>query len=300
MEKFYLVIPSPSNKVEAEKRSMFTIYMCGLLGDSISLPAATPPNPMDEYWDLEPYEDEHKTQLEIPKADLVDAAGKPFYQTSITDTLINAKALLPSEDSQAIARVVQHAVDSEGKLIGEHNDTPLLNMLQYICKFNDGLTKKYAANLIVLNIFMESDADGYSSSILYKIVDHKSSGEAVKIPDKYIVSKNGTKQIWQTTIVWKFLVQWSNGSRQWIALKVLKKSNPVQVAEYVTACNLEEEPAFAWWVSNVLRKQDVIVSAVNSWMKQTSHKYGVELPCSVSHETEIDHKNKNTFWSDNL
>ena len=48
---------------------------------------------------------------------------------SLTDTLINAEVLLPREDSQAIAKVVRRMVDSEGKLIGEHNDNPLLNTL---------------------------------------------------------------------------------------------------------------------------------------------------------------------------
>jgi hypothetical protein len=93
---------------------------------------------------------------------------------------------------------------------------------------------------------MELDADGYSSSLLYEIVDHKSSREATKMANKYLLTKTGTKQMHQTTQGWKFLVQWVNGTRQWIDLKILKESNPVQVAEYVTARNIADEPAFAW------------------------------------------------------
>ena len=52
---------------------------------------------------------------------------------SLTETLINAEVLLPREDSQAIAKVIRRMVDSEGKLIGEHNDNPLLNTLVYEC-----------------------------------------------------------------------------------------------------------------------------------------------------------------------
>ena len=44
----------------------------------------------------------------------------------------------------------------------------------------------------------------------------------------------------------KIPVQWTNGSRQWIDLKILKESNPVQVAEYAMACNIGDEPVFAW------------------------------------------------------
>ncbi len=54
-------------------------------------------------------------------------------------------------------------------------------------------------NLIASNIFMELDADGYSNSLLYEIVDHKSSGEATKMADKYLLTKTGTKRMRQTT-----------------------------------------------------------------------------------------------------
>ncbi len=155
-------------------------------------------------------------------------------------------------------------------------------------------------NIIASIIFMELDADGYSSSLLYEIVDHKSSGEAMKMADKYFITKSGTKWMHQMTQGWKFLVQWANCMRQLIDLKILKESNPVQVAEYVTARNIAEEPAFAWWVPYVLRKRDVIVSAVNSRVQKTSHKYGIEHPTSVKHAIEINHRNGNTLWQDAL
>jgi hypothetical protein len=63
----------------------------------------------------------------------------------------------------------------------------------------------------------------------------------------------------QTTVGWKLLVQWNNGSRQWIALKILKESNPIQIAEYAIARDIADQPAFAWWVLYTLRKRNVIV-----------------------------------------
>jgi hypothetical protein len=41
------------------------------------------------------------------------------------------------------------------------------------------------------------------------------------------------------------LVQWKDGSKQWVPLTVLKASNPVDVAEYAKARGLDSEPAFA-------------------------------------------------------
>jgi len=108
---------SLTNESEAERRMQFTTSVCGIPGDSISLPAAPPPNPMDDYWELDLYGDDVESPLAFLEADIVGAAGKPFMAHSLTDTLINAEVLLPHEDSQAIAKVVRQMVDLEGKLI---------------------------------------------------------------------------------------------------------------------------------------------------------------------------------------
>jgi hypothetical protein len=96
--------------------------------------------------------------------------------------------------------------------------------------------------------------------------------------DKYFQTRSGTKRMRQTTVGWSFLVQWGDGSRQWVDLKVLKESNPVQVSEYVIARGLQDEPAFAWWVPYTMRKRDIIVSAVKARVRRTTHKYGIEMP----------------------
>ena len=100
-------------------------------------------------------------KLKVPDAYLKDATGKPFVHQLLADTLINAKVLLPNEDSQAIARVVRRAMDGEECLIRTFNKNPLLNTLLYECKFNNGTIKEYTANTIASNIFMELDADGF-------------------------------------------------------------------------------------------------------------------------------------------
>jgi hypothetical protein len=214
-------------------------------------------------WDLEPYSDS-EVPLDIPEADFVDATGKPLLQQSFTDTLINTEVLLTAGDSAAIAKVMRRCVDDEGKVMGNYDSNPLLNTMMYECEFGDGTTKAYAANTIASNIYQESDADGYSNLLLYHIIDHKRSGDATSMEDKYFKTANGTKRMRQTTKGWKLLVQWHDNSCQWIDLKILKESNPVQVAEYATSRDIHEYPAFAWSVPYVLRKRDVIVSAVHS------------------------------------
>ena len=184
--------------------------------------------------------------MERREADLVDGAGKPIMMHSLTDTLINAELLLSKDDSAAIARVARRAVDSKGKMIGTWDENPILNTLVYECEFEDGTIREYAANTIASNIYEEGNADGFSSTRLFQIMEHKSSGEAIKMKDKYFIICTGTRRMRNTTVGWSFLVQWGDGSRQWIDLKVLKESNPVQVGEYVIARGIADEPAFAW------------------------------------------------------
>jgi hypothetical protein len=150
------------------------------------------------------------------------------------------------------------------------------------------------------NIYQESNADGHSSLLLYHIIDHKRSGDAILMEDKYYKTASWTKRMQQTTKGWTLLVQWHDTLRQWIDLKILKESNPIQVAEYATSHDIHEHPAFAWWVLFVLQKCDVIVSAVNLRVWKRSHKYGIELPCLVRDAVDLDCRNGNMFWADAL
>jgi hypothetical protein len=216
-------------------------------------------------------------------------------QQSFTDILINAEVLLQADGSAAIAKVMQRCVDDEGRVVSNYNENPLLNAMMYECEFGDGTTKDYAANTIVTNEYMESDADGHSSLLLYHIIDHKGSGDATPMKDKYYVTATGTRCIRQTTKGWKLLVQWHNSSRQWIDLKILKEPNSVQVAEYATSCDIADHPACAWWVPYVLRKRDMIVSAVNLRVCKCSHNNGIEVSGSIKEALDFERKNGYTF-----
>ena len=40
------------------------------------------------------------------------------------------------------------------------------------------------------------------------------------------------------------------------------------------------------------------MSAVSSRVTKCSHKYGIEIPTYITHATQTDQKNGNTFWTD--
>ena len=56
------------------------------------------------------------------------------------------------------------------------------------CEFENWTIREYSKNLISSKIYEEGDANGYSKALLHTIVDHKSTGDAVKMADKYITT----------------------------------------------------------------------------------------------------------------
>lgn len=299
---------SPSNLVERRKRDEFDAAIRRKWGDSFTepdvekgkMPEFEGSNPQDGTFDLEPYEDDEESLVDFPNADLRDPEGKPLGEHNLLDTLINAEVLLPQGEAEALCKVVRRAVDSEGRQIGQANENPMLNTLVYECEFEDGTVKEYAANVIAQNIYAQSDPDGWHHRLAMKIIDHKSDGTAIPKSDKYIKSKNGQNKLRKSTVGWKLLVEWNDSSRQWVDLRLLKESNPIEVAEYAKARGIDDEAAFAWWVDFTLRKRDTIVSAVNARVRKVTHKYGIELPSTHEEAMALDKKNGNTYWRDAL
>ena len=88
------------------------------------------------------------------------------------------------------------------------------------------------------------DEDGYSQSIRESTVDYKTDGNAVTKENMYIMTKSGKRCLRKSTTGWKLLVKFKDGAEQWMPLKVLKETHPVQVAEFSVARNIDEEPDF--------------------------------------------------------
>ncbi|CAJ1930023.1 unnamed protein product [Cylindrotheca closterium] len=166
----------------------------------------------------------------------------------------------------------------------------------YEVEFNDGAIKEYGATTIAKNILTQVDDDGFSSPMLKAIVDwRKDPKTAVRKKDQYVQSHSGRRQR-KTTKGWELKILWSDDSYSWIDLKYMKESNPVNVAEFAVAKKIDNEPAFKWWVPYTIRKRDVIISAVKSRARKTTHKYGAELPTSVAHAKRLDAQNGNNLW----
>jgi len=290
---------SVTNEAEARKRAQFDAAITARWGDSFTMhpiPKNDPEDPQDADDFYVPYEDDVELSAPMPEADVVDVAGKPVNQQSMTDLLINAEVMLPHGEGLQMAKVIRRAVDSDGKVIGTFDNNPILNTMVYEAEFPDGVIKPYAANIIAENVLMNVDSNGYHNYELDKILDHKSDGSAVSKSNSHITTKRGRRKLRQTTIGWKFQVRWKDGSTQWIPLKVLKESNPIDIATYVKARGIDDEPAFAWWVPFTLRKRDRIISLINARVRKKTHKFGIEIPTSIEHARQLDETNGNSYW----
>ncbi len=142
-----------SNKLEVAKRAMFHTPITAILGESVSIPTGPLPEQVEDPCDLEPYGDDEGDLFLMPEADFVDATGKSMLQQSFMDTLIKIDVLLPKGEGDALTKGMRRSVDLNGKVIGEFNENHLLKTILYECKFEDGTTKTYTANMTASIIF---------------------------------------------------------------------------------------------------------------------------------------------------
>jgi hypothetical protein len=97
-----------------------------------------------------------------------------------------------------------------------------------------------------------------------EISDHRKDETTGPVSDRWVIMKNARKFQKKTTRRWQLLVEWKEGGSDWIGLRNLKESYPVEVAEYAKANKIAEEPAFAWWVNKVIHQQNRIIAKVKS------------------------------------
>ena len=134
----------------------------------------------------------------------------------------------------------------------------------YEVEYQDGTKASLVANYIAENLFTQVDQEGNRHVLLDELIDYRVKGRDVKLQDAFITTGTGTRRRHETTIRWELLAQWKDRRTNWVSLKDLKESYPVQTAEYAVAANIAMEPSFTWWVPYTLKKRNRIISKVKS------------------------------------
>eukprot|EP00804_Cyclotella_cryptica_P003442 CCRYP_002082-RA/>CCRYP_002082-RA protein AED:0.34 eAED:0.34 QI:0/0/0/1/0/0/2/0/164 len=110
---------------------------------------------------------------------------------------------------------------------------------------------------------------------------------------------DGKKIIKRSTRGWELCCEWKDGSTSWQSY--LKESHPLQVAEFMFAAQITDEPTFNWWVSWVCKERDRIISLVkhrSARYHKRTNKFGIEIPKSVAEAYAIIKATGTTFWRD--
>ena len=284
------------SETEKRKRAIFDDIILKKLGDSVRKPE----KPIRG--NFVPYADEvDPDPVQLPDDnDPIDTDGTSVFEKPITDQWINAELKLPQGELIRTAKVLGQSKDGDGQPVGMYDPNPLLNTAIYDVEFPDGEIREYAANLIAENMYAQVDSEGYRYQLLQSIVDYEKDASAIATEDLYINTKSGQKRMRKTTSGWNLLVQWKDGTQEWVPLKELKQSNPLEVAEFAAASGIDKEPAFIWWVPYTLRRRDRIIASVNARARARTptHKYGVELPRTIDEALALDKINGNTLWRD--
>ena len=196
------------------------------------------------------------------------------------------------------AVVKKRKTDIEGKPLGTSNNIPILDHSQYEVEYLDGQIETLTANQIAENLLAQVDEEGHRQMFIDEITDHRVTKDAIPKDQATYTTKSGQRRNVRTTRGWEFYVRWRGGSGDWISLKDLKDSYPIDLAQYAIDNNLQTEAAFAWWVPYVQRKKRIIIKKLKSKYWQKTHKYGIRIPKTVEEARMIDEENGNWLWRD--
>ena len=118
--------------------------------------------------------------------------------------------------------MIWRSLDVDGKVIGNHNEYPILNTFIYDVELQYGIINSYAANVIAQNILSQVDSEGSHSQWLESISRYSKDESAVEKGEQWMTTKRVNRVRRKTKIGWKFLVNLKHGLQEWVPLKLLK------------------------------------------------------------------------------
>jgi len=258
-------------------------------------------NPSKIYYDAF-FDDPADDDNELPYGDEVHEAVTAETDAAYLEEMDEMIGLSIQVEDQhnavpILAEIKKRKRNSQGDVIGEKNDNPLLDTRIYILEYPDGRVAEYGMNIIAENLLAQIDEEGFDCALLKEIIDCRfDSNTAVSRFD--CESSNGAPVI--TTRGVDLQVIWHDQSTSWIPLKDMKAAYPIEVAEYAIANGIQNEPAFKWWVAKTMRSRDYLIGKcqIRAVRKPERTKFGIPIPMTAPKAKEYDHQNGNTKWTD--
>ena len=292
-----LTIEEVESETEKLKRVTFDTKIKELLGDSMQLPDSS--TNKDKLLDLKEFD--WISEQDIHPDDMVTFADddpKSNTEQSIRDAILDIELDMSVDGKLKHGKVTKPSTDRYGQPIGNDDPYLLLDTRLYDVEFDDGTIRQFQANVIAQNIYQQVDEDGYSLTKLKAIISHMKDEDAIDSSDGWITTKSGQRRMIKSTAGWFLKVEFDDGSTQWVSLKALKETNPVDVAEYAVANNIADEVAFRYWVPYTLNQREKVISSISHRVRKTKSKFGIEIPTNMVEVADFDRRNGNHLWND--
>ena len=129
-----------------------------------------------------------------------------------------------------MSRFTNRVKDNEGNPRGVEHPALFADHSIYEISFPNGQMEELAENLIAENMLSQVDSEGHHYQLLKEISDHSVDRSALNRSDGFIRSRGGNIHAKKKTRGWKLEVKCNDGTLNWIPLKDLKASNPVEIA----------------------------------------------------------------------
>ena len=137
------------------------------------------------------------------------------------------------------------------------------------------------------HLYSQVNSEGNQYRVYQDIISHRRKASAIHKADAFCKSSKQKVQK-KTTTGWDLEVEFKDGSTSWITLKEIKETNPVEVAEYAQDNNIIEEPTFAWWAPEVLKKRERLIKVVKHRTRRVGYKFGIKIPTSIDEALQLD------------
>ena len=149
--------------------------------------------------------------------------------TDQEDAYVNMEIRLPrgGDNELVYAKVKGRVLDSEGDPIGKESLNPITDTRLYEVEFADGTREPEPANVIAENLLSQVDQEGHRQLLLDEIVSHRRLEDTILKSEGTFISSSDATRKKQTTRGWELCVQWKDGSTNWISLKDIKNSFPI-------------------------------------------------------------------------
>ena len=111
-------------------------------------------------------------------------------------------------------------------------------------EYPDGMMEQLSDNIIAENILSLVVSEGNNYQLLTEVTDHKKYDSAIAEVVSSIKYSSGSLHRKRATHGWKLLVEYKEGSVDWVPLKDLKHPNLVDMDEHAVANEISDRPVF--------------------------------------------------------